>query len=212
MPSSVSAFSDEAVWSWGVLAIAGGGTAVGFAVTASTMLPESRADIQRFIDDTLSPAGIALGVLGIVGLIALLFGITAIYVPLRSSRWAIVGLLFSVAAIGLLIATFGTSILGEQILVQLYRTGHEDTLSAFLPFSTSYSNGYVAAYNFTAIGAGLVGAVTNAIALVRTSAASVRTSLVFGLGFTLLALQFPIVTLFGGLLLCTAAGWLIRNA
>ncbi len=160
------------------------------------------------------PLGLVTGGVYLLALVALLFGVQALYgwlAPGPARTWALAGLAFGVTSLGLLLAAFGAFILGGAIVAATYLSGAPGSLEALRQLSGGgFGPPVLAAFVAGAL-LGVAYGLANGVALWRAGLPR-WVPVTFGLGFALFALSAPIVSHLGGLLLAIAGGWIARAA
>jgi hypothetical protein len=156
-----------------------------------------------------------LGLLYIVGLLCLLFGVLAVYSvvsagPARS--WAALGMILGVTVVALLVGLWMILALVDPILSDVYRSGHKD--GAREAFNLMSGGSWSVRMTPVFIAGGLcaiIASISLGVAIWRSGRFAKWIGVAFGVGFILSALSSPIVTLVGAALLIVTGVLMARG-
>ena len=146
-----------------------------------------------------------LGLLYVVGLLCLLFGVFAIYSVLSAGpahNWAALGMILGVIVMALLVGLWMILALVDPILSDVYRSGHKDgAKEAFnLMSGGSWSGRMTPVFIVGGLGA-VAASISLGVAIWRSGRFAKWIGPAFGVAFLLSALSSPVVTMVGAALL-----------
>lgn len=197
-----------------------GGWLIAFAgVTSAIMMTYfmTGTDVTKnprgYADASTSVIGLGAGYLYLIGLIGLLGGLCALYLTLASSsnsRAALGGLVFSGLGIGLLLAAFGTIILGGAVAADVYLGGDAGATQVMKKLSGGSFGHELMNAMIVSVVLSLIGAILFGFSIWRFSPLPRWSGVLFALGLVLLVLTVPVATQIGGLLLFIAGVQIAR--
>lgn len=170
------------------------------------------ADMARMMASAF--ALVVFGWLYFVALIALTLGLQALYGALAAGpgqRWALGGLVLSVASVAVLLTAFGAAALGGAVVADSYLRGNTGTVDAMEhlsggSFGPAILQAFMAAWILAA-----AGAIANGVAIWRSATLPRWSAIGFGIGFVLVAASFPFATTLGGILLVVSGVAIARS-
>jgi hypothetical protein len=201
---------------WGLWAIAAAGvlTLVEWVAAFFSPDPNVNTDQAGYARAATEVAYSVAGYLYIIGLLALLFGVLAIYASLARSpvgTYAVVGMLLGVTATTLLIGVWTILVFATPIVGDVYLSGHPGAGEVFKVLSGAHWSGRMLPL-FIVIGLCTVIAAFSLGDAIRRSRRFPRwVGLTFGLAFGLSIASQPLVSLAGALLLIVAGIALARE-
>jgi hypothetical protein len=157
-----------------------------------------------------------LGLVYIIGLLCLLFGLLAIYSVLSAERarnWAVVGMILGVTVVALLVGLWMILALVDPVLSDVYRSGHKDgAKQAFDLLSGGSWSGRMTPIFIVGSLCALVASISLGVALWRSGRFAKWIGAAFGVAFLLSALSSPVVTIVGAALLIVTGIIMARKA
>lgn len=145
------------------------------------------------------------GLLYIVGLLCLLFGVLAIYSVVSAGparNWAALGMILGISVVALLVGLWMILALVDPILSDVYRSGHKDgAREAFNLMSGGSWSGRVTPVFIVGGLAAVVASISLGVAIWRSGRFAKWIGAAFGVAFMLSALSSPVVTIVGAALL-----------
>jgi hypothetical protein len=146
-----------------------------------------------------------LGLVYIIGLLCLLFGVVAIYSVLSAKpvrNWAALGMILGVTVMALLVGLWMILALVDPVLSDVYRSGHKDgAKQAFDLLSGGSWSGRMRPIFIVGGLCALVASISLGVAIWRSGQFAKWIGAAFGVAFLLSALSSPFVTVVGAALL-----------
>lgn len=195
-----------------LLAASGIASALGMGYLMTT--GDTKTEAQKVADALSSGTGITIAFVYIVGLIALMFGLFALYGALRgrgNERLSLAGLAIAGIANGLLLAGFGAFLLASSVAADVYHAGHPDALLVLQQLGGGNFGRAVQWDYLTAMALGLIGAVLLGLAIARAGRLPRWSAPLVGAGLALLLASIPFVSPLGSLLLIVAGFRMARS-
>lgn len=152
--------------------------------------------------------------LSLVGVGLLLFGLLALYGHLSSvvaSALNTVGMISSVAGAALLLPLYGAVGLVNPVLGDVYLAGHTDVAAAMVPLSGGNFAARIIVYFAIVLLISLVGAVTTAMAIWRSTMLPRSVGILVAVAYLLTIVSFPVLSLIGAVLLTVIGIWVARR-
>jgi hypothetical protein len=175
--------------------------------------PSPETDPQAFADYSTSLSGVGSGLVYLVGLVLLLFGVLALYSVLAHGsqrRLALAGLVAQVTGICALLAALGASVLAVAVVGKLYQQGQTGVVPALDKFQGGSFDTVILFVLLSGLVLSLLGAIASGVALWHSGAFPKWLAVAFGLGLALFATSAPPFTMIGGVLLAVVSFGLQR--
>lgn len=176
--------------------------------------PDPESDLAGFADWVSTATAIATGLLYVLAVTALIFGLLAVYSLLadgRSGTWALAGLVASVVGVGMILSALGAFIFAGSDIGDLYVDGEQGVGPALTILSGGNFGPAINLVFNVGIAASLIGALALGAALWRSKLVSRWAAVAFAAGFVLFLSSTPVLAQVGGVLLAIAGVMIARS-
>ncbi len=177
-------------------------------------LPNVDTDPEGYARGAIDAPHVIAGIIYGLGILALLFGVLALYGVLshtRASGTAAAGMVLSVSSTALLFPIFGILILAHPVLADVYLAGHKDVSAGILPLTGGHFSNRVIAYLIAVLVIALAGAIATAFAVWQSDRLPKWAGVLFAIGFVLTTTISPFVAWAGAALLVISGIWLATS-